>query len=292
MRKHIKAIAIGAALLAGYPASATDAAKETVYTPEQGDISFGVDLVPLFRTIGDAFDNHKYETVIGGTPFRPEGNDLVRPKVAISAKYMLTDRLAVSAILGLRVESASEREYTKDDLALALNPLSEARVVDTRKASRSGGSLMAGVEYRMGQRRVQGIFGGGLLFGFSSVTTSYTYGNKITDINQRPSTAYQGQTDGNGYRTLSYRPNGPAFALGVYGKIGVECFVAPKIALGATVDLYLYGTFGPKGYTKSEGFNAAYGKVEERTDLVTPGNRGVYFGTDNIGGSLYLAFYF
>ncbi len=288
MRKNILMAAFAAALLAGVPASAADGAK-TVYTPEKGDIAFGVDIVPLLRTIDNAFDSSSGRTEIGADPFDPD-NALVRPNIAVSAKYMLTDRLAVSAILGLKVDKGTSRYYVTDDLAAGLDPLSEAKVVDTRSDTETGGSLMAGIEYRMGKRRVQGIFGGGLLFGFSTRTASYTYGNKLTELNQKPSTAFGDSYDG--YRTLTSRPDGPAFALGIYGKMGVECFVAPKIAIGATVDLYLYGTFGPNGWVKSEGFNTAYNKVEERVDLRTPGNRGFHFGTDNIGGSLYMAFYF
>lgn len=273
--------------LAAFPATVAGDAKATVYTPEKGDIAFGVDLVPLFRTIGDAFDNHKYESTIGGVPFKgPEG--WVKPTIAVSAKYMLTDRLAVSAILGVKVKTEMERQYVTDDLATALDPLSDAKVIDHRKESTAGGSLMAGVEYRMGKRRVQGIFGGGLLFGFSTNSVSFTYGNKMTSVNQSPTSAFGSGSS----RYTTYRPDGPAFALGAYGKMGVECFVAPKVAIGATVDLYLYGTFGPNGYAKEERFNASYNKVEETTSLVTPGTRGFYFGTDNIGGSFYLAFYF
>ncbi len=288
MRKHITMAAIAAAMLAGVPASAADETK-TVYTPEQGDIAFGVDIVPLLRTIDNAFDRTSGSATIGADPFE-SANAWVRPNVAISAKYMLTDRLAVSAILGLKVDSETSRHYVTDDLAVGLDPLSEAQVIDSRRDTETGGSLMAGIEYRLGKRRVQGIFGGGLLFGFSTQSVTYTYGNKLTALNQHPSSAFDGAIDG--YRDLASRPNGPAFALGVYGKMGVECFVAPKIAIGATVDLYLYGTFGPNGWIKREGFNAAYNKVEERVDLVTPGNRGIHFGTDNLGGSLYLAFYF
>ena len=288
MRKYIISAAVAAAAFAPSLVSAADKAKETVYTPEQGDIAFGVDIVPLFRTIADSFDNHDYESTIGGVPFKgPEG--WVKPDIAISAKYMLTDRLALSAILGMKVKSQTDRSYVTDDLAVALDPLSQAKVIDSRTSKTAGGSLMAGVEYRLGKRRVQGIFGGGILFGFSTRSESYSYGNKMTSLNQSPTSAF-GSSDGERY--TSYRPDATAFALGAYGKMGVECFVAPKVAIGATVDLYLYGTFGPNGYVKKESFNTAYNRVEESTDLMTPGDRSFHFGTDNIGGSLYLAFYF
>ncbi len=294
MRKIFIAAAL-AGMLSG-TAFASDGETEKVYIPQKGDIAFGVDLIPLFRTISDAFDNreHKDPGFIGGDPFKAE-NAFVKPNVAISAKYMLTDRLAVAGVIGFTGHSNTVNSYVADDLATQTDPLSQDKVTDSEKTTVSGGSLMAGVEYRMGKRRVQGIFGGGLLMGFSTKHVSYSYGNALTDINQNPTTSINQEAFGNvpdGYRVLDNRTDGPMFALGVYGKMGVECFVAPKVAIGASVDIYVYGNFGANAYTKSEGFNKAYNRVEERTDLIKGAPRGINFGTDNIGGSLYMAFYF
>lgn len=281
--------------------SLTAAAQETTdntatrYLPEQGDFAFGVDVVPLLKTIGGSYKSD--ETVgVGGTPFAPDlETTFVKPNVSVMGKYMLTDNWAVKVNLGVTFTNKDKRLYTTDDLDAALST-GEAKVVDSRKTTRSGGSLMAGAEYRLGSRRVQGVFGFGALFAFTTDKVSYTYGNVLTDVNQTPTTAFPDQ-DGSGiipegYRVTSYNFDGPNFVAGVYGSAGAEWFVAPKIAIGATVDLYVYGAFGSKGVVKSEGYNAAYGRVEERTDLYTPGNRGFNFGTDNLGGSLYMTFYF
>ena len=62
--------------------------------------------------------------------------------------------------------------------------------------------------------------------------------------------------------------------------------------LGAAVNLAAYFVFEGQTYTVTEGYNANTGNVETRNELSAPGNRTFVFGTDNLGGSLYLSFYF
>lgn len=256
-----------------------------VYTPEAGDFSVGVDLIPLFRTIGGAFNDS--ETPVGGHPFLEE-NMLCKPNVSIIGKYMFSDKWGIKVDLGLMVKSNNYRSYVQDDKMVVLDPLSEAKVVDRERITKTGGSLMVGAEYRLGKRRVQGVFGMGALFGFSSLKTSYSYGNAITELNQQPTSSMME----NGYRITEQQTSGANIMAGIYGSIGAEWFVAPKIAIGADVKLSLFGIFGTQAWQKSEGWNEALGRVEKRTDLLTPGNDGINFSTDNIGGALYMNFYF
>lgn len=265
--------------------------KEKVYIPEAGDWSVGVDLVPLFRTIGGAFNDS--ETPIGGQPFEVD-NMLCKPNVSILGKYMFTDKWGLKVDLGIMVNNKDNRSYVQDDMMNILDPVNDAKVIDSQKITKTGGSLMIGAEYRLGKRRVQGIFGMGALFGFSTLKESYSYGNAITEFNQNPSTAI-GNNQNNfpaGYRITEAQTSGANIMVGVYGSVGAEWFVAPKIALGADVKLSFYGLFGNQGWVKSEGWNDSYRAIESRTDLVTPGNRGFNLSTDNIGGSLYMSFYF
>jgi len=291
MRKYIISAILAAVAL-------TAAAQETAkvnYLPEKGDWAFGVDVVPLLKTIGGSYKSDETPGV-GGTVFSPDlETTFVKPNVSIMGKYMLTDKWGVKVNLGVTFINKNRRLYTPDDLDAAIST-GEAKVVDSRRTTRSGGSLMAGMEYRLGKHRVQGVFGFGLLFGFTTDKVTYSYGNTMTGLNQNPGTAFP-NPDGSdiipdGYRVTSNTFDGPNFVLGAYGSAGAEWFVAPKISIGASVDLYLYGAMGSKGIVKSEGYNAAYGQVEERTDLYSPGSTGFNFGTDNIGGSLYMTFYF
>ena len=98
--------------------------------------------------------------------------------------------------------------------------------------------------------------------------------------------------DGNNYRLLKTNGSGSDFYTGVTGSAGIEWFVAPKISLGAEVNLSLYYIFGNQDYTESEGYNPSTGKVETRTDLVSPRYRELYIGTESLGGSLNMTFYF
>ncbi|MCH5214673.1 MAG: hypothetical protein J1E97_05720 [Muribaculaceae bacterium] len=271
---------------------------ENPYLPKKGDFALGIDLIPIVKTIGESFsDGDKYSAEgVGGSPFIYDTEDMyIKPNVSIMGKYMITDKWAAKVNVGLRLKNQTSRYYVEDQLGTFLEPNSDAKVTDTRRLTESGCTFMLGAEYRLGKRRVQGIFGFGVLVGFSTKKATYSYGNKLTDFNQNPLTSpelsYPGPQPA-GYRVTAVNYQGPSCALGGYGSVGIEWFVGKKIALGASVDLYAYGSFSSKAYVKSEGFNQAYQKVENRTDLVSPGNSGAGFGTDNLGGALYTIFYF
>ncbi|HJG88354.1 hypothetical protein [Barnesiella viscericola] len=295
--KKIIAIILSACL---FPAMLWAEDKEQKqYLPEEGDWALGIDVVPILKYIGNAFNgtNGSNElSHVGGTPFTSGkfGGQGLMPTVSIMGKYMLTDEWAVRANVGLMISSANDKAYSIDDKALAENPFSEAKVVDGARYDRNGMSMLLGAEYRKGSRRIQGVFGAGLLFAFQNSKETYSWGNALTEINQSPTSHSFANmpTLPSGYRALTQNEAGSNFYLGVTGSAGVEWFVAPKIALGAEVNLSLYYIFGTQTYVESEGYNATLGKVETRTDLYAPGSNGIYFGTESLGGSLYMTFYF
>ena len=295
--KKIIAIILSACL---FPAMLWAEDKEQKqYLPEEGDWALGIDVVPILKYIGNAFNgtNGTNElSHVGGTPFTSGkfGGQGLMPTVSIMGKYMLTDEWAVRANVGLMISSANDKAYSIDDKALAENPFSEAKVVDGARYDRNGMSMLLGAEYRKGSRRIQGVFGAGLLFAFQNSKETFSWGNALTEINQSPTSHSFANmpTLPSGYRALTQNEAGSNFYLGVTGSAGVEWFVAPKIALGAEVNLSLYYIFGTQTYVESEGYNATLGKVETRTDLYAPGSNGIYFGTESLGGSLYMTFYF
>ncbi len=273
--------------------------QQKQYLPEEGDWALGIDVVPILKYIGNAFngtDGSNGLDHVGGTPFTSGhfGNQGLMPTVSIMGKYMLTDEWAVRANVGLMISSANDKAYSIDDKALAENPFSEAKVVDGARYDRNGMSMLLGAEYRKGARRIQGVFGAGLLFAFQNSKETYSWGNALTEINQSPTShAFANMpTLPTGYRALKQNGAGSDFYLGLTGSAGIEWFVAPKIALGAEVNLSLYYIFGTQTYVESEGYNATLGKVATRTDLNAPGSNGIYFGTESLGGSLYMTFYF
>ena len=265
------------------------------YVPESGDFAIGIDVKPIFNYMGNLFNGTTENEIeeIGGQPVAGDNDDFaiddIAPDVSIMGKYMLTDNWALRANIGIMMRTNTDRAYVKDDLAFINNPLSEAKLIDSRTQSRNGFSAMLGAEYHKGTRRVQGIFGFGLLVGCNKQKTAYNYANALTEINQHP-TSYWGVNQGNN-RVLSKKTESNLF-FGVSGSVGVEWFMAPKIALGAEVNLALYSVFGGQQYVESEGYNAAIGQLEVRYDINDPGDRALVFGTQNLGGSMYLSFYF
>ena len=49
---------------------------------------------------------------------------------------------------------------------------------------------------------------------------------------------------------------------------------------------------GSAQYARIEGFNLVNNVREERIETITPGYKAFTFGTQNLGGKLYLSFYF
>lgn len=271
---------------------------EKDYLPKKGDWAIGIDVVPVLKYIGNAFNGNTDNSIdhLGGTPFI-KGNSFfnsdLMPDVSISGKYFLTDQWALRANLGLMIRTDNWREYIADDKAAISNPLGDEKVIDKAHSMRNGMSLALGTEYRKGSKRVQGVFGAGLLFAYQKNKTNYTWGNEMTMINQHPSTTAKFGTVINGdYRTLEKFSAASTFYTGITGSAGIEWFVAPKISLGAEVNLTAYYAFQAQQYEKSEGYNATLNKIEQKTELTSPGDRHFVLGTESLGGSLNMTFYF
>ena len=303
--KSIKVMLMALLLTMSAGASAQETAKKRPTLPKQGDIGLGIDLVPMFNYVGNIFNNSNNNTLntFGGQEaldgFWGNGNDIINPAASIMAKYMLTDEIALRANIGIIRTKNINRYYQPDDAALFENPLSEAKVVDARKSYSSGGSISLGAEYRRGYNRIQGYGGVDLIYGFATKKEKYEYGNAITEVNQQPSrienvapalpedVANWTKT----YVTGRYH-DGNAQYIGFGLHAGVEVFLASHFSVGGEVTMYGIGMFKPQSYQEQEGFNNINGKVETRTELLSPGDRSFNFGTGNLGGKLYMMFYF
>ena len=266
-----------------------------VYLPEQGEIAIGFDASPVLKYVGNMFNGTSDNSLnnLNGAPISANGIEGfkiedITPDVSIMAKYMITDNLAVRANVGIQVNSNTINKYVCNDLANILNPLNEEKLIDTRFDSKKGFIANIGAEYRKGNNRIQGIFGAGLLIGSNSVKSEFQYANAMTSLNQTPSSAW----GNNGkYRTLKTVNNNNLF-IGGAANVGIEYFIIPKVSLGAEVNLSIYSVKESQTYKVTEGYNAEKGCVETRNELSAPGNKTFYLGTNNLGGSLYLSFYF
>lgn len=280
------------------------------YLPEAGDWSIGLDIKPVFNYVSGLFNDSPTGLDLGGgqpSIFRPDWDSLSSsekealrddyddflkyyPTVSIMGKYMLRDNLAIKANVGVLFDSDKQGSYSPDQQAQIVDPLSESKVANMQAEKTFGLSALAGVEYRIGRKRIQGVFGGGLLFGAAGHTRTYKYGNGMTPINQWPEGSISGAKEG--YRKLKEFSETPNFYAGLYGSAGVECFVAPKVALGAEVSLCVGYQISPQKYEISEGYNPNTEVIEKHTELVEPLTASFLLSTRSLGGSLYLAFYF
>ena len=274
------------------------------YLPQQGDWSIGFSLNPIATFVGNIFNGYG-TTGVANTLGPLSGEPLGVPGMAsIMGSYMLTDNWAIRANVGLGINNWNRRAYVQDDAAKFVDAFSTADGLDTRKTLRVGLSASLGAEYRVGKKRVQGVFGFGLTYGCWAINrTNYSYYNAITEVNQNPSNGglYAGVPNAklaadyawlNNPRILSEYTNAGTHMLGAYGSVGVECFVAPKIALGLNVNLLLDYQWNPARAEKWEGWNGIRGERQEITFHDSALNDGFTFTTDNIGANLYIAFYF
>jgi hypothetical protein len=264
----------------------------TDYVPHAGNFSIGFDVSPLFNFLGNIFNGtigNEMEP-LAGTPAIVRGGGIL-PSASIMAKYMYTDNFAIIGNIGLLGRNTTSRVYVRDDRAYALDPFTGDRLIDVGITKRNGISALLGGEYRVGESRIQGVFGGGLMFAFAKSHTSFQWANQMTNFNQNPTTSFGGLV-GNGMRTLETFGTTPTIYFGLATHAGVEYFIAPRVSIGAVVNLHLLRERGAQTYMKTERFNPATDRVDVWTDLVSPGNRTTLWGTENLGGSLYISFYF
>jgi len=266
--------------------------KEKLLLPEKEDWAIGVDIVPLFRSLGTIFWGEKNSMGFQGTPYF---SGMPYPNVSVMAKYMILNHCALRLNLGVNILSTTKGFSIQDDAALFANPLSEAIVTDYKKTDMYGLSIALGAEYRLGKKRVVGIFGGDLLFGYYAGSIKNTYANAMNGLNPVP-TVYNPEEYFYSSTSPCMRPlyikNPGAIAAGAQLSAGLEVFVAPKIALGGQVNLSYVFVYNRQTNRKAEGYNYSSEKVEKRNDIQTPDGWSHKFDTNNLGGSLYMIFYF
>lgn len=278
----------------------------TTWLPSKGNWSIGISLNPITTFIGNLF-NAATTNNLGALVGEPMGTagvpitstTMPTPFVSVMGGYMMTDSWELHANAGFGFVYNDRNYYAVDDEALFWDPLSDATVVDNHKTEHYSGSIAIGAHYHAGKtRRVQGIFGAGLLYAFGQNKDSYKYGNQIGELNQNPTIATgMGVTYNTalvGYIPFARTLNSTAAAMhrvGAYGTIGVELFVGPKISLGANLNVYLYYDFTPSVENLYEGWNIRTDELSLYRQKVSPAQHGVTFSTNNIGGNLYVAFY-
>ena len=281
------------------------------WLPQEGDWSIGFNFNPLATFLGNMFNGTagNFLAPMAGESLR--GNNFLNANpvgtpnmISVMGTYMATDKLGIRANIGLGVYSWNDRAYVIDDYAKFLNPYSTLEGLDKKHSLDLGASFSLGIEYRVGKKRVQGVFGAGLTYGFWGIQKDqYKYYNAITVDNQNPTNGglYAGAVNPkfatdytfiDNPRILEKYTNAGTHMVGVYGSVGVEWFVAPKIALGLNVNVLLDYQFNSARVEKWEGWNHFNQAREEIIIHDQALKDGFAFSTDNIGANLYIAFYF
>lgn len=280
-----------------------DKPDKTEFLPKAGDFSVGISLNPILNFAGNMF-NPSYNSIdsIGGGVIAPPGvtNTSLFPTASIMGKYMITNKFAIRANIGVLIDRKNDTQYVVDDKAQANDPLTQAKIIDRKNVVRDGVSVSAGVEYRIGKGRVQGIFGGSLAYAYTMESVNYTYANAITEANQVPTIA--GSSFSPGYIDISTSmPNARVLrdftekgshTTGFIGHIGVECFVAPQISLGVEMNLSVFYSWTTDLYAELEGYNIHTKQVDVYTELLAPKSSSLVFGSNSISGTIFMNFYF
>jgi hypothetical protein len=268
-------------LTAGVFAQADMESKRGVpILPEQGDIGLGIDANPILNHIGNMFNgnvnnNNAAFNFMGGMQ---AGN-------TVYLKYYLEDKVAVRAGVRFGHTNGIDREFVMkdDDVPNPLIQVTDTRTFTTNFINVGGDYLM----YR-GKGRVQGYYGGGLMFMYWATNEKYDYGNPITSTFTSPETHNFGANipNGSGERMLErYTKN--RLGVGARAVIGVEYFFAPKISLGGEMGLGLWYRDN-SGYTTWERWTGTEYETETVKNAIDT-NWGMDMFTT---GNIFIMFHF
>lgn len=180
--------------------------------PEAGDISISMSANPFLNYVGGIMSNTGSNSGNAAVQFLNGWN-------LIQGRYFLDETKAIRA--GLRIGFGSTSE---DVNVTQTDGTATGTFVETDNTSSNNIWLTGGLEFRRGNYgRFQGYYGGELIFGIS--------GNNTTDETILPD-ATPGNNTVNGYKRTVETTAGSTLNLGLQGFIGVEYFLAPKVALG------------------------------------------------------------
>ncbi len=267
--------------------------KGILILPEAKEWALGVSATPFLNYAGNVLNGNTFNSA-------PSFQYTQNPSnlIAIFGKYMLNEKTAY------RVRFNASVNTTVDKAVVAQNEITPdlffpAFTEDWRRTNSQTIVIAAGYEKRRGSSRVQGIYGGELVFALSGLKQVYEYGNAVSaDFNAPITNNFGGNilqgSAGAAVQRKTEEKFGTIFTGGVRGFIGVEYFVGPKISIGAEFGYSFLFRTATRGLITSERWNPATSSVlETKTDV----NNNQYFtfvGTnlDNLNGTINLLFYF
>jgi len=203
---------------------------------------------------------------------------------------MLTDNNALRMTLYNGGSDASTSYEVFDDRANS----PDSTVVDKFGTNNSTTYVSVGYEWRRGKTRLRGIYGAEAVLSWSNSSRSYTYGNAMDATNLTPTSSI-------GYYNADYgrileENLGSTVGLGVRGFVGVEYYIAPKIAMGTEFGWRVMMSKSNKSSYTYERFdpfaNNGAGQIVTHTDTPSLGGRTFSSGIDNFNTQIYFHFYF
>jgi hypothetical protein len=243
--------------------------KGETMLPEAGDWAIQFDATPFLNYAGNLFNAGAVAPGAGWVNTN-----------AIVGKYFVDESTAYRVKLNIGMGSVTDKALVTDIVAVAADPLSTAQVEDSRKISSTEITLGGGLEMRRGSGRLQGFYGGELLFTMGGGKTTYTYGNAF-DFATNPSQA--NGVDG----TVDVRESkqGTSIGLMLRGFVGAEYFIAPKISIGAEYGWGLGVASTGNGTTTVNQVNNTGTALEDFTSE-TAGSSAFGLGADINGGNI------
>lgn len=247
--------------------------------PGTGNYGLGFDAVPFLEYLGNIFNGTTNNTI---------GADFVGNSQQVFGKYFLSDDLVIRG--RVRVDQDMDTERNRVILDNQPIPDADVEVTDEWIIKSTFVRVGGGMEFRKGIGRVVGVFGGEVSALYGSGSTEYDYGNPITEENQAPSSTF-GFVNGSRFERIVEEKESKQLGLGVNGFVGVEYFVAPKIAVGAEFTLGFDFVKDFREQDRFEFWDVTSGSIKTRSS-VSEGGNSLSIATGNSGGSINLMFYF
>jgi len=264
--------------------------KGEKFLPTSDEWALGVSANPFLDYLGNFLN-------FGGNS-SPDFDYTANPanNVALFGKKMIDQNTAWRVRFNVGVNTAINKGVVEQD-RLNADPAYPAFAEDWRRSNTTTVVIAPGYEKRRGSTRLQGIYGGELVIGYSSSKTTYQYGNSINADFTTP-TSFTGfvptnLSSGGSVRQTENKAGGN-FLVGARGFVGVEYFFAPKISIGGEFGYMVAFRTQGRGTVTTETWDGANNNVREtKTDVYNAGGlTNIGLNLDNLSGSINLLFYF
>jgi len=266
--------------------------KGEAYLPVAGEWGLGVSANPFLDYIGN-FLNGATANDAPAFGFVPN----VTNNIAAFGKLMVDEHTAYRVRFNVSVLNDIDKRVVNQD-ELNPDPGYPSFTQDWRKEMTTAIVIAPGIEKRRGNTRLQGIYGGELMFGFNNQKVEYDYGNPMSaDFNSATTHNFGGNivtlvAPGRASERVIEDKDGTHFLVGARGFIGIEYFFAPRISIGGEFGYMVAFETQGKSVTTAERWDGANLSTREIKRDNNGGLTTMGVGLDNLNGSINLLFYF